>query len=259
MLSVPGKVFTHILLARLQPLLTASRRPQQSGFTMGRPTTDPILALRLLSELHREFSQPLHVACIDIHVKAAFDFVDRCALWKAPRASSVPPILIQLIEHLHRGITSRVRADGHLSATITTTSGVRQSCVLAPILFCIAMDWLLSSCAGTMGVNIGTNRLTDQEYADDAVVFADCSSKWPDILANYESAAETMSLHTSWLNTKVYAVDKCHNLSQSRDKLSRQPHFTYLESNIDSSGRSCLEIHRHIGLASSTMARLSTV
>jgi len=43
-LSVPGKVFAHILLNRLQPLLTAYRRPQQSGFTRGRSTVD---ALRL--------------------------------------------------------------------------------------------------------------------------------------------------------------------------------------------------------------------
>ena len=32
LLSVPGKVFAHILLARLDPLLQKHRRPQQSGF-----------------------------------------------------------------------------------------------------------------------------------------------------------------------------------------------------------------------------------
>jgi len=55
-------VFTHVLLARINPLLTSRRRPQQSGFTAGRSTTDAILALRLLSELHWEFDRPLHVA-----------------------------------------------------------------------------------------------------------------------------------------------------------------------------------------------------
>ena len=56
----------------------ARRRPQQSGFTPGRSTIDAILALRLLSELHQEFYQPLNVAYIDI--KAAFDSVDRAAI-----------------------------------------------------------------------------------------------------------------------------------------------------------------------------------
>ena len=39
---------------------------------------DAILALRLLSEVHREFSQPLYVAFVDL--KAAFDSVDRLVL-----------------------------------------------------------------------------------------------------------------------------------------------------------------------------------
>jgi len=87
LLSVPGKVFANVLLARLQPLLTVRRRPQQSGLTAGRSTIDAILALRLLSE-HREFNQPLHVAYIDI--KAAFDSVDKVALWKALRSTGRP-------------------------------------------------------------------------------------------------------------------------------------------------------------------------
>ena len=65
-MSVPGKVFAHVLLARLQPLLTPARRPQQSGFTAGRSTMDAILALRLLSEIHREFRRPLHVAYVKV-------------------------------------------------------------------------------------------------------------------------------------------------------------------------------------------------
>ena len=75
LLSVPGKVFAHVLLARIHPLLIKNRRPQQSGFTAGRSTLDAILALRLLAELHRAFNRPLHVAYID--VKSAFDSVDR--------------------------------------------------------------------------------------------------------------------------------------------------------------------------------------
>jgi len=77
----PGKVFAHVLLSRIDPLLRSKRRFEQSGFTSGRSTLDAILVQRLLSEVHREFSQPLHVAFVDL--KAAFDSVDRLALWKA--------------------------------------------------------------------------------------------------------------------------------------------------------------------------------
>jgi len=86
-------------LARIQSLLDKTRRPHQSGFTAGRSTIDAILAVRLLSELRREFDCPLNVAYLDI--KAAFDSVDRRALWKALRSAGVPDILIDLIVALH--------------------------------------------------------------------------------------------------------------------------------------------------------------
>jgi len=60
---------------------------------------DAILALRLLSEIHREFESLLTVACLDI--KAAFDSVGRLALWKALRSTCVPEVLLHLIMALH--------------------------------------------------------------------------------------------------------------------------------------------------------------
>ena len=78
LLSVPGKVFAYILLARSDPLLQKHRRPHQSGFTRSRSILDAILALRLLAEIHREFQQPLLSAFVDL--KSAFDSVDRAIL-----------------------------------------------------------------------------------------------------------------------------------------------------------------------------------
>ena len=142
LLSVPGKVFAHVILARLEPLFSATRRPQQSGFTRNRSTLDAILALRLLSEIHREFRQPLNVAYVDL--KAAFDSVDREALWKALTGIGVPKTLLDLIKDLHSGTTGRIRLGNQLSGKFKTTSGVRQGCILAPALFYCAMEWTIS-------------------------------------------------------------------------------------------------------------------
>jgi len=101
LLSVPGKVFVHVLLARIQPLIDSTRGPEQSRFVAGRSTIDAILALRLLSELHREFDRPLNVVYLDI--KAAFNSVDRHAHWKALQSRGVPAILLDLISTLHDG------------------------------------------------------------------------------------------------------------------------------------------------------------
>jgi len=134
LLSVPGKVFSHVLLERIQPLLQMTQRPQQSGCTAGRSTINATLALRLLSELHQQFSLPFYVAFVDI--KSVFDSVDRNALWEALHARGIPDILLNLIEDLHTHTSATVRIGNKFSHRLSTTSGVRQGCVLACTVSC---------------------------------------------------------------------------------------------------------------------------
>ena len=164
--------------------------------------------------------------------------MDWAALWKALRSSGAPPFLIQLIEHLHTGTTSRVRlrVGGQLPEPfILPDSGVRQGCVLAPALFYIAIDWILSSCAGTMGTTVGSSELTDQDYADDAVLFSDCPSKWPYIPSSFDKAAHTMGLNTSWLKTVIQNLG--HEVTPAPVQLQGHivestDRFTYLNSMV---------------------------
>jgi len=127
-----------------------TQRPQQSGFAAGHSTIDAILALRLLSELHRQFNRPLYVAFVDI--KSAFDSVVRNALWKALRPRGIPDILLNLIEDLHTHTRATVRISNKFSHRFSTTSGVWQGCVLAPALFLVAIDWILDHLAPEVGI-----------------------------------------------------------------------------------------------------------
>ena len=45
LLSMPGKVFAHVILSRIRPTLLSYRHPQQSGFTPGRSTCDCIVTV----------------------------------------------------------------------------------------------------------------------------------------------------------------------------------------------------------------------
>ena len=70
LLSVPGKVFAHVLLSRVRERLQEKRRIQQSGFTPRRSTVDRIVKLNMLQQSRREYNRPLWVAYVDL--KAAF-------------------------------------------------------------------------------------------------------------------------------------------------------------------------------------------
>ena len=93
LISVPGKVFAHLVLIRTH--LLKHQRPEQSGFTPGKSTTDNILALRVLVERRREFRQRVLAAYIDL--KKAFDSVDRETLWDPLRLHGIPARIIDLL------------------------------------------------------------------------------------------------------------------------------------------------------------------
>ena len=221
---------------------------------------DAVLALRLLSEIHREFSKPLHAAYVDI--KAAFDSVDREALWKAMKAKGTPPFLLHVIRDLRSGTTSSICSGRRrrLRSISDHLRGVRQGCILDPALFCCAIDWIMSRCTQDHGVKVDGTLLTDLDYADVAVLFSDDASTWPNSLQRFDDEANNM--HTSWAKTKVQNIG-CGSppapvtvVKQPVDSVEK---FTYLGSDIDSSGRSAPDMLRRIGLTSATMSRLVRV
>lgn len=260
LLSVPGKVFAHVLLSRIEPLLVTNRRPQQSGFTSGRSPSDAILALRLLSDLHREFNRPLFVAYVDL--KSAFDSVDREALWKAMRGIGTPMTLLNLIKDLYAGTHSQVRLGSCLSAPFLTKSGVRQGCVLAPALFCTAVDWILNKALPLTGIKISGETFSDTDYADDIAAMDEDPLRLTNTLEKIENACTELGLHVSWAKTKIQntgAGPPAGDVAVKGQTVEGVEQFTYLGSMVSSAQGSRTEQLRRIGIAASNMNRLSRV
>jgi len=151
-----------------------------------------------------------------------------------------------------------VRIGGKLSDSFDTSSGVRQGCVLARTLFCLAVDWITSQCSLALGMDIGRWKFTDKVYANDTALFTSDAAKWPSALMAFNSAAATMGLHTSWIKTKVQKLGSGTPASSdvANERVESGTHFTYLGSNLDSSGYCTPEILRHIGIASVVFGRL---
>jgi len=62
-------------------------------------------------------------------------------------------------------------------------------------------------CADKAGVSIGQSPFTDTDYADDAVLlFAEDDAQWTFIFESFNTAANTMGLHTSWTKTTLQNV-----------------------------------------------------
>ena len=75
LLSIVGKVFTRVVLVRLQVLAESIYPESQCGFKSKRSTVDMIFSIRQLQEKCRDQQMPLYIAFIDL--TKAFDFVSR--------------------------------------------------------------------------------------------------------------------------------------------------------------------------------------
>ena len=95
---MPGKVFAHIIFARIKPALLSHRRPQQSGFTPGRSTCKRIATLCNIAQRRHDFRHPTFAALVDL--RAAFDSLSRPALWLLLTRLGIPDKIVRLFRVL---------------------------------------------------------------------------------------------------------------------------------------------------------------
>ena len=123
------RVIPNRLKAKAEELLVE----QKAGFRPGRSTAEQTFYCRVIIEKHIQHQRDLFQNFIDF--KMAFDRVWHAALWHVLRSFSIEEGLIQAIQALHKNSSSAVLLNTQLWEFFRTTVGVRQGCLLSPILF----------------------------------------------------------------------------------------------------------------------------
>lgn len=94
LLSIVGKLFSRVILYKLQQLANRIYPESQCGFRGGRSTVDMIFTLRQVQEQCREQNTSLYIAFVDLN--KAFDTVSREGLYSALQCIGCPPKLLSL-------------------------------------------------------------------------------------------------------------------------------------------------------------------
>ena len=89
--------------------------------------------VRRLQEIGRKAGVSLFMCFIDL--QKAYDTVDRTLLWQVLTRIGVPPKMIAVIQQFHDGMRACVRPDGVCPDWFEVEQGLRQRCVLSPLLF----------------------------------------------------------------------------------------------------------------------------
>ena len=130
-----GKVLLKVIAGRLSDYCERENilREEQCGFRPQRSTVAMMFVVRRLHKLARKKDTPLYLWFIDL--TKAYDSVDRTLLWDVPARFGVPPRMLAVIREFHDGMQACVRLDdGECSDMFDLGQGLRQGCVLAPLL-----------------------------------------------------------------------------------------------------------------------------
>ena len=93
-----------------------------------------MFVVRGLQEVRRKVGVSLHMCFIDL--QKAYDTVHRTLLWQVLTRIGIPPQMIAAIRQFHDGMRACVRPDdGVCSDWFEVEQGLRQGCVLSPLLF----------------------------------------------------------------------------------------------------------------------------
>ena len=180
-----------MLLTRIQSHISAILRNNQNGFRGNRGTSEHILAIRRLIETISSSGSDGVFTFIDF--KKAFDSINRSRMWKILKAYGVSDKVISQIRAMYFETSAAVKTSDGISDFFSIETGVLQGDNLAPFLFVIMIDYVMSSALDKIKkqnleigiilqeskrVKIGRNptviepavRLSDLDFADDIVL-----------------------------------------------------------------------------------------
>lgn len=199
-LLVPGKVFAHILLGRMQLFLNRHCHPQQSGFAAGQSTM-----LVLPSGFWLSCIKNLTVCFM-----WRFDSVNRTlACTGRSWCSNIP---LTLMRNLHTCIGVRVGAGSWPSLCFCITSGVQQGCILVPVLFCQAINWILILTAPYVTIKFGQEEFSVISEVLVSVLLMQKSENFSPTLQSFQDTACTLASNISWQKTKDQNLGVGHQI-----------------------------------------------
>ncbi|KAK6729241.1 hypothetical protein RB195_006344 [Necator americanus] len=123
LLSVIYKLFTRVILNRIETVLDEGQQCEQAGFRKGFSTIDHIHTVSKLIEVSREYKMPLCLTFIAL--KKAFDSVETEAVVEALDNQGVPTQYIKVLRELYSKFTTGI-SPFYKNVIIDVKRGVRQ-------------------------------------------------------------------------------------------------------------------------------------
>ncbi|KAF1326887.1 reverse transcriptase, partial [Globisporangium splendens] len=239
LLNSDYKIFTRIFATRLRTVLPWLIHHMQAGFVPGRaiPTTIDVL----LAAQQRATSDPAMSKAIALLLDfaKAYDSLDRSFLAQALQHLGFPLKFVHLVKVLHSQTTYKFIVNGFLSKKYNVTSGIRQGCPLAPLLFILALEVLYRKIEASdeiHGVELQAAGCATEVrlggYADDTTIYLSDPKDISAVFAILDKYGAASGLRVNRHKSAVLPLNKEYSSTEESVSdihvLQREEHCRYL-------------------------------
>ena len=170
------KLFCSVLNNRLQQWADDNSvlTEEQNGFRKNRSCIDHLISLVNIVETRIRKKQNVFTAFIDFK-KKAYDSIDRDLLWS--KLSHIGLVkdsrFMRAVQGIYTNVECCVKINGKLTDWFKVSTGLRQGCLLSPLLFNLYINDLATILKETCtGISIAGENVCFLMYADDVILIA---------------------------------------------------------------------------------------
>lgn len=202
------KAFLNILQARVFRRLDERISNTQFGFRKGLGTREALFSIQVLIQRARDVNADVFMCFIDF--EKAFDKVQHDKLISILRESGIDDRDANIISKLYSQQKAIVRVENETSEEFSIKRGVRQGCILSPLLFNVYSEQLFKEALSNIedGVVINGEIINNLRYADDTVIIADTAEGLQKLIDRVGTACNKYGMKINCKKTHTLIVSK---------------------------------------------------
>ena len=203
-----SKIFTTLINNRLSPIIEKSGilGNIQQGGRPGKRSTDSLFILRTIIEKSLKSGKiaDRDIALIFIDLSKAYDCVPHQKLWDKLLALGMHLDIIKLLTSLYKDSRVKVMVNGFLTDDVQYQQGIKQGCVLSPILFILYiadLGHLLESHKG--GIKLQGLHIAGLLYVDDLILIGRNSHEVNILLSQVQALLENLGMSINCAKSNI--------------------------------------------------------
>jgi exonuclease III len=205
-----SKLFSSVLQNRLTGFAETHKLipVEQIGFKKKFRTSDHIFTLKTLIEKYAIGPKKYLYSCF-IDFKTAFDTISRTALIYKLLKADIGGNFLGVLQSMYSNVSYSVKVNNQYSENFHSSVGVKQGCVLSPLLFSLFMRDLPNIFSKECDpVKLFDIDLSCLMFADDLILFSRSSTGLQNALNNLDEYCNKWGLHVNLTKTKVIIFNK---------------------------------------------------